>query len=121
VNEIQWITLALKIVLVSGFVSLVTWVAVYTRLAAWWRNPVGRTLVAKTLLIAGMFVPSILSLFFRLNRQDSLIAGWVDVVLIGAVTPVMLWRTAVWLHLNRTDRLPSHEPATSQEPAQEEG
>jgi hypothetical protein len=108
-NEIQWITLALKIVLISGFVSLITWVAVYTRLAAWWRNPIGRTLVAKTLLIAGMFVPSILSLFFRLNRQDSLIAGWVDVGLIGAVTPVMLWRTIVWLHLDRTDRLPRNE------------
>jgi hypothetical protein len=116
-NEIQWITLALKIVLISGFASLVTWVAVYTRLAAWWRNPIGRTLVAKTLLIAGMFVPSILSLFFRLNKQDSLIAGWVDVGLIGAVTPVMLWRTAVWLHLNRTDRLPRDERAVSKETA----
>ena len=108
-NDIAWITLALKVVLISGFCSLITWIAVYTRLAAWWRSPIGRTLVAKTLLIAGMFVPSILSLFFRLSKQDSLIAGWVDVGLIGAVTPVMLWRTAVWLRLGRAGRLPRNE------------
>jgi hypothetical protein len=106
VSSESLIILALKIVLISGFCSLLAWVAVYTRLAAWWHNPIGRTLVTKTLLIAGMFIPSILGLFFHLSRQDSLIAGWVDVGLIGAVTPVMLWRIAVWLRLGRAGRLP---------------
>lgn len=105
-SQDQLIILCLKIGLIAGFASLVGWIAVYTRLAKWWRNPIGRTFVIKTALIAGLFVPTTLSLFFRLNRADSLIAGWADVVLIGAVAPVMLWRTAVWIRLARLGRLP---------------
>lgn len=100
------IILFLKIVLISGFCSLVTWVAVYTKLAPWWRNPVGRTLVTKTLLLAALFIPSSLNLFLHLSRRDSRLVGWIDVALIGLVTPVMLWRVAVWIRLDRAGRLP---------------
>lgn len=105
-SEESLIILCLKVVLISGFCSLITWIAVYSRLAAWWRNPVGRTLVVKTLLIAALFVPTTLNLFFHLGRNHSLLIGWIDVGLIGAVTPVMVWRTVVWLRLSRTGRLP---------------
>ena len=83
--------------LISGFVSLVGWVAVYTRLAKGWHDEIGRTLVVKTLLIAALMVPSALSLFLHLSRMDSLVAGWIDAGLIWLITPVMLWRTAVWI------------------------
>lgn len=100
------ILLLLKAGLISGFTSLMTWVAVYTWLTRGgaWRNPVGQTLVIKTLLIAALFVPQILSLFFHLNRFDSRMAAWADVTLIGLVTPVMIWRTVVWVRLSRGDR-----------------
>lgn len=77
--------------------------AIYTWLTkgAAWGNPIGRTLIAKTLLIAGLFIPQILSLFFNLNRLDSHIAAWADVTLIGLVAPVMIWRSAVWVRLSR--------------------
>jgi len=103
----QWLILAFRAVTISGFVSLVTWIVVYTKLAPWWRNPVGRTLVAKTTLIAALLVPTALSLFLNLNRLDSIVIGWVDVALLGLVTPVMAWRTAVWIKLHRADQLPS--------------
>lgn len=104
----QAIVLALKIVLVAGLVSLAAWVAVYHALTrgGWHRSPIGRTLVVESLLIAALFVPTALSLFFNLNRFDSRVAGWADVVLIGLVTPVMIWRTAVWVRLGRLGRLP---------------
>jgi len=103
VTQDALIILCLKVGLVAGFIALTQWVAVYTRLTrrAAWRNPVGRTLIIETLLIAGLFVPQILSLFFNLNRFDSRIAAWCDVAL------VMLWRTIVWLRmaaLGRTSR-----------------
>lgn len=101
----QWIILVFKVALIAGFASLVGWVALYTKLARWWRTPLGWTLVTKTMLIAAMFVPSILSLFFRLNRLDSYIAGWVDAGLIGLVTPVMVWRSVVWVRLHRAGEL----------------
>jgi hypothetical protein len=105
-TQASWLILALKVALISGFVSLAGWIALYSALADWWKIPVGRTLVAKTALIAGLFVPSILSLFFHLSARDSYIAGWVDVALIGLVTPVMLWRSLVWWRLHKAGRLP---------------
>jgi hypothetical protein len=99
------IVLLLKIGIIAGFVSLITWVAVYTRLTrgAAWRNPIGRTLMVKSLLIAMLLVPSGLSLFLRLNRFTSHVAAWADVVLIGAIAPVMLWRSAVWVRVSRRE------------------
>jgi hypothetical protein len=105
-TQAQWLVLTLRVALIAGFVSLVGWIVLYSVLADWWKNPIGRTLVAKTALIAGLFVPSILALFFRLGRQDSYIAGWVDVGLIGLVTPVMCWRSLVWWRLHRAGKLP---------------
>lgn len=103
-----WITLCLRIGLIAGFTSLLAWVWTYTKITHGdaWRNPVGLTFIVKSLLIAGAFIPSTLSLFFHLSRLDSYIAGWADVVLIGAVAPVMLWRMIVFIRLDRLGRLP---------------
>lgn len=99
----HWQILAYKVVLIAAFVSLVSWVVIYTRLThgAAWRNPVGRSLLVKTSLIAAVIIPSTLSVFLDLSRRSSVIVGWVDVALIGLVTPVMLWRSAVWIRLAR--------------------
>lgn len=107
-GQLQAITLCLKVGLIAGFAGLTGWVAVYTWLTKGgaWRNPVGLTLIVKSLLIAGAFIPSTLSLFFHLSKGSSLIAGWADVALIGAVGPVMLWRTIVWLRMARLGKLP---------------
>jgi hypothetical protein len=100
-SQTDWIVLLLKIGLVSGGIVLLAWVAVYTRLTngGAWRNPIGLSLIIEALLIAGLFVPQILSLFFQLNRLDSRVAAWADVTLIGLVTPVMIWRTIAFLRM----------------------
>ena len=105
-TQASWLMLALKVALISGFCALAGWVVLYSVLAPWWKDPIGRTLVAKTALIALLFIPTALSLFFNLNRLDSYITGWTDVSLIGMVTPVMAWRSAVWWKLHRAGRLP---------------
>ena len=97
--------LAFKAGLICGFVSLVTWIGVYTWLAPWWRNPIGRTLVSKAVLIAALFVPSILALFFDLSAFTSIVVGWIDAALIWLVTPVMIWRIIVWLRLHKAGEL----------------
>ncbi len=105
-SQDQWIVLLLKIGLVAGFASLSAWVAVYHALTrgGWHRNPIGLTLVIEAALVAALFVPQILSLFFHLNRLDSHIAAWADVALIGLVTPVMVWRSVVMVRLARLGR-----------------
>lgn len=98
-SQTQIIVLLLKIGLIAGLASIGLWTAAYSRLADWWSNPVGRTLVVEALLVAGLFVPQILSLFFNLNRLDSYIAAWADVALVGLVSPIMWWRTIVFLRM----------------------
>jgi len=104
-SQTSIIVLLLKIGLISGLVAILGWIAVYTRLAHWWKGPLGRTLVIEAALIAALFVPQILSLFFHLGRMDSRIVAWSDVVLIGCVGPVMAWRCLVWVRLDRAGRL----------------
>lgn len=95
------LTLALRIVLISGVVSIAVFVGQYTRLAPWWRSPVGRTIVVKDILLVLVFIPSILSLFFQFSRFTLTVAAWIDVVLLGLVTPVMLWRAWIWERIHR--------------------
>lgn len=112
----QWIALAFKVVLISGFVALTAWVAVYIRLTrgAALKDPIGQTLIAKSLLLAAVLVPSTLSLFFTFSRWSSHLAGWIDVVLIGAITPVMWWRIAVWLKIHRSNAAARPDPDTAE-------
>ena len=100
-SQDQWLILLLKIVLVCGAVSVALFVAEYTWRAAWWRNPIGRTLVVKDILLILCLVPSILSLFLSFNRLTSHIAAWVDVGLFGLLTPAMLWRIVVFERVHR--------------------
>lgn len=97
----QLIILLLRIVLLAGVVSICVFIGQYTRLAKWWRTPIGRTIVIKDILLVLVFIPTILSLFFQFNRLSSHIAAWLDVVLIGLVSPVMWWRTWVWERIHR--------------------
>jgi hypothetical protein len=94
---------ALKAACICGFVSLIGWILLYTRLAPWWRNPIGRTLVAKTLLVACLLVPSTLALYFP--TLNHVLVSWLDLVLIGLITPVMIWRSAVWIRLYQARKL----------------
>jgi hypothetical protein len=72
VTQAQAIVLALKIVTILGFASLTAWIAVYTKWAKWWRDPIGQTLVAKTGLVAALLLITALSLFAHFSRLTSL-------------------------------------------------
>jgi hypothetical protein len=107
----------LKISLICGFCSLIGWIVLYSVLAPWWKNPIGRTLVAKTLLVAAILVPSLLGLFFP--TMNEVAAEWTDLVLISLITPVMIWRSAVWLRLYGQRKI-GNSNATDMEEGEEE-
>jgi hypothetical protein len=113
VTQDAWLILAFKVALISGFVSLAGWVALYSCLAKWWANPIGRTLVRLAALTGALYVPTGLSLFFHLSRLDSRLVGWVDFGLVALVTPEMLWRSAVWWRLHKAGRLPQDGNGTN--------
>lgn len=98
------IVVAEKVALAAGLVSVAAWIAVYTVTARWWRDPIGRTLVALAVLLAGLCVHPALRVFFGLGGSA---ATWADVALTGLVTPVMAWRIVVWVRLSRAGRHPA--------------
>lgn len=92
----QVIVLCFRIVLISAFLSLSAFVAQYTRLAPWWRDQIGRTIVVKTVLLALVLIPSILALFFKFSPLGTRVASWFDIGVFALITPVMIWRIVVW-------------------------
>jgi hypothetical protein len=101
VNQDQLIVLCLKAAEVSGLVTITAFIACYSRWAKWHRNPIGRTIVIKDLLLIIAFIPSLLSLFFRFNRLTSHVAAWIDIAMLGLISPVMIWRIAVFRRIHK--------------------
>lgn len=100
----QWAILAFRVVLIVIPVAVAMWVAVYTYLSKWWKNPIGKTVVRFAVVVALAIVPSVLSLFFNFNRTTSRVAAWIDVVLFSQVAWSVLRRIPLWvrLHMDKT-------------------
>jgi hypothetical protein len=98
----QILILLFKTTLIAGAASFAAFIAIYTKLAPWWRDQLGRTIVIKTALLLAAYIPSILSLFFTFNRLSSHIAAWFDVSIFALIAAVMGWRIVVWLKVYRT-------------------
>jgi hypothetical protein len=103
----QWLVLVLKIGCISGFCSLTGWVIQYTYYTRWWKTKIGPTLTTKTMLVAGLLLPTTISLFAPL---PPMVIGWLDASIICAITPVMIWRMIIW-HLTRSEPDPLRELA----------
>jgi hypothetical protein len=106
-SQDAWILLMLRIVLISGAVSVTVFIGVYSALARWWSSAIGRTIVIKDILLLLLLIPSLMSLFFQFNRLTSHIAAWVDVGLFALMTATMIWRCAVWIRIHREENADS--------------
>lgn len=83
-------------------ISVMLFLVVYTRFAAWWKNPVGRTIVALDVALLLLLIPDTIKL--ALGRQLpfflSAAWGWIivgDIFFIGliALSRVWVWRK-IW-------------------------
>jgi hypothetical protein len=106
VTSPQLLILLTKIMLIADIVAIVAFVADYSRLAPWWRNPVGRTIVIKDLFLLGVISLVVLSVFFRFSRFTSQVAAWLQIVLLGAMAVAMLWRIVVFERIHRNGPRP---------------
>lgn len=91
----------LKAVLIADIAAIVVFVADYSRLAPWWRNPVGRTIVVKDLFLLFVVALTTLSVFFRFSRLTSQVAGWLQIGGLAAMALTMLWRVVVFERIHR--------------------
>ena len=97
----QLIILLFRILLVTDLASVILFLVVYTVLASWWKDVIGRTIAIKDILLGFAFIPSVLSLFFHFNRLTSHIAAWFDVGIFAGIAAAMLWRSTVWIRVHR--------------------
>lgn len=99
------ILLMLKVVLCADVAATLAFIGDYSRLTRWrWvRNPIGRTIVVKDILLVGAFLPSILSLFVNFSRLTSHIAAWADIGLFAGIGACMAWRILVFERISRRE------------------
>lgn len=108
----QLITELFKIDLIADLTAVVLFTAVYTVLAPWWRNPVGRTLVVLDILLGLAVIPSLLSLFFQFSRLTSYLAAWFDTGIFALIALALLQRIPLWIRLHRSNQ---EEPGDGEE------
>ena len=100
-SQDQAIILAFKVVEVASVVTITAFILCYSRWAAWWSNPIGRTIVYKDISLILVLLPSILSIFLSFNRLTSHIAAWFDVGAFALVPVIMIWRVFVFRKIHR--------------------
>ena len=105
-SQDQFIILGFKITEVASLVTIAAFVAYYTKVARWWSNPIGRTIVFKDLALILVLLPSVLSIFLSFNRLTSHIAAWFDIGSFALVPVIMTLRIIVWRRMHRLGRLP---------------
>ena len=103
-SQENWIILSLRIVLIAAEIATIGFIAVYSALAPWWKNPIGRTIVTLDALLGLAFLPSILSLFFQFSRLTSHIAAWADIGIFWLITLTLIYRSFLWVRLHRHPR-----------------
>ena len=87
--------------LIADLIAVILFTVIYSVLAPWWRNPIGRTLVMMDVLVGLAVLPTVLSLFWSFNRLTSLIAAWADVGIFAAIALVILARIPLWVRLHK--------------------
>lgn len=102
-TQASWLVLAFKVVEIASVVTITAFVGYYTKLAPWYKNPIGRTIVLKDLALILVLIPSILSLFFHFSRVTSYVAAWFDMISFAMVPVIMVWRIAVFRKIHKAD------------------
>jgi hypothetical protein len=93
--------LLVKITLIADIVSIAAFVGDYSRLARWWKNPVGRTIVIKDLFLLALIALTTLSVFFQFSRLTSRVAAWAQIGLLAAMAVTMAMRIVVFEKIHR--------------------
>ena len=97
----QVIILLYKIILLTNIAAILAFIGVYTKLAPWWENAIGRSIVALDILLGMAFIPTTISLFWRFNRLSSYIAAWADIGIFTLIAGGMIWRSFRWIQIHR--------------------
>lgn len=85
--------------LLLGFTGALASFLIYACFAAWWRNPVGRFLVAQAFVIAAVYGESVGVRVLHLP-----LPGWVAIATNAVVAALMVYHAVTFAWLIRADR-----------------
>jgi hypothetical protein len=101
---VQVINVLSDVVAVTAGLSALVFIATYTKLAPWWRDSIGLTLVLAEAFIFALFVSIFLHIILIPVFND--VPVWVSIVdmfIAGGVAGVNFWRCAVWIKAARKE------------------
>lgn len=105
-SQDQIIILLFKIVLLTNIAAILAFVGIYTKFAPWWKNVIGRSIVILDLLLGAAFIPSVISLFWSLNRLTSHIIAWIDIGIFALIAGAMATRCITWVRIHKKEKSP---------------
>lgn len=90
-----WLLEAIKVTVWTSTASVLWFVLQYTLTSPWWRDPVGRTVIAKDGALLVLLVPSCLLLvwpqLFTMAERAA-----IELASLALITVFMAWRSVVW-------------------------
>lgn len=93
-----WAMDMLDALLWAAMVSVLVYVVQYTLSSPWWRDPVGRTVVAKDLVILMLLLLTCIGLIWPTWLTPGEATVLTAVILVG-VSVTMVWRSVVWYRI----------------------
>jgi hypothetical protein len=89
---------------VAAIVVLVVFVGQYTVYSPWWKDQIGRTLVALDIALLLALASTAASVLFGFRRSTSHYAAFVSGIELWLIAGVIMWRIVVWYRIYRQRR-----------------
>lgn len=98
-SGVQGLVLYARIVEISALVTGVLFVLQYTWYSPWWRDVVGRTMVAEAVAVFLSVAPGTIENFLNLTYAERVDLEWVNVSFVALIPVIYVWRMFVWQRL----------------------
>lgn len=81
---------------IAALVLAVLFVAQYTWYSPWWRDPIGRTVVAEAVAVFLSLAPGLFESYFTLTTTEYVVMLWFNFAFIALIPAIFAWRILVW-------------------------
>jgi hypothetical protein len=87
------------IITVIAFCTTVGFIVLYSVVAKWWQNTLGRCIVALDGAVALTLLPGVIHHWFGVSSADTPFFAWFSLVSFAAVPLVVAWRGVILLRI----------------------
>lgn len=103
-SSMQWLSLYAKVVEISAVAAGLLFVIQWTWYSPWWRDIVGRTVIAEAAAVLLSIMPGLVESFFDLTSLEKEELRWFNVSAVALIPIIYIWRVYVWHRLPHTGK-----------------